>query len=267
MSADSRFRLLVASYGALLLGPLPTLLVPRTPPIPALSWLVFAVALAVGGALGYAVATWVDVEERVTNVLGGSLFAILPLAYLVWLFALVANNPGKTVEHLLVRPTNAGILAFPVALVAIHVALDASRGDASETVVEFTARPAQRTRRIRLVTLGGGLGIVVGIGLSLFLGGFASTLILAVLALAVLAILGVVFQTFERTIRIRDEGIEIDGQLTRWEAVERVAVDDDTLAVRLRSAWTSDVKLDRGDISGFEEVTSALSRHVSVGSE
>lgn len=266
MSAESRFRLLVASYGALLLGPLPTLLVPRNPPIPGLSWLVLLGGFLVGGTVGYAVATRVAVVARISNVLAGSLVALLPLGYLVWLFALVANNPGKIAAHLLVRPTNAGILAFPVGLVAIHLALEAA-ADETATHAEFTARPAPRTRRLRLVSMSGGLGLVAGIGFSLYLNDLTSTVVLGALALAVVAILGVVFQTVERRVRIRDEGIEIDGQFTPWERVERVAVDGDTLAVKLVSRWTNDVKLDRGDITGFEEVEGALSRHVPVGTE
>ena len=258
MRADREFRLLIASYGALLVGPLPTLLVPRDPPLPGLAWLVLAVGLLGGGTLGYALVDRVDLRSHLSNVLGGSVAAVLPLGYLVWLFALAANNPGMTPGNLLGRTTTVGILAFLPAMVAIHLALDAAGRAGAETLAAFTARPPPRTRRLRFASLGLGLGIVVGLGLSLFLNGRTSPLVLAVLALAVVAILGVVYQTSERTVRIREDGFEVDGTLTRWEDVERFEVADDSLVVRLRSAWTEDVRLDRSDIGGFEDVRATL---------
>lgn len=263
MSADRRFRLLIASYTALLLGPLPTVLVSRDPPFPALSWLVLLVGFAVAGTLGYATAERVALRTHLSNVLGGSLLALLPLCYLGWLFALIANNPGKTAAHLFARPENAGILAFLPAMVAIHESLAALGADAAPLLVEFTARPAPGIRRIRLASMAGGLGLVVGIGISLYLNGQTSPFVLAVLALAVVAILLVVFQTFERTIRLREDGIEIDGTLTAWSAIDAFEVDDDRLVVRLRSRWTDDVRLDRSDITDVERVETTLAERVT----
>jgi hypothetical protein len=76
----------------------------------------------------------------------------------------------------------------------------------------------------------------------------------------------VVSQTAERTVRIREDGFEVDGTLTRWEDVERFEVADDSLVVRLRSAWTEDVRLDRSDIGGFEDVRATLAKLADEGS-
>jgi hypothetical protein len=265
MRADRELRLVIASYGALLLGPLPTLLVPRDPPVPGLPWLVLAVGLVGGGTLGYALVDWFDLRSHLSNVLGGSIAAVLPLGYLVWLFALAANNPGMTPGNLLIRTTTVGIFAFLPAMVAIHLALDAAGATDAETLAAFTARPAPRTRRLRFASLGVGLGIIVGLGLSLFLNGRTSPLVLAVLGLAVVSISWVVFQTAERTVRIREDGIEVDGTLTRWDDVERFEVADDSLVVRLRSAWTDDVRFDRSDIGAFEDVRATLAELTEEG--
>jgi len=266
MSADREFRLLIASYGALLLGPLPTLLVPRDSPFPGLPWLVLAAGLLAGGTLGYALVDRLDLRAHLSNVLGGSVAAVLPLGYLVWLLALVANNPGMTPGNLLLRTTTVGLLAFPPAMVAIHLALDAVGATEAETLAEFTARPAPRVRQLRFVSLGLGLGIVVGIGLTLLLNGRTSPLVLTVLGAAVASIFVVIVQTSERTVRVRDDGLEIDGTVTPWDDIERFEVDEDTLVVRLRSAWTEDVRLDRSDIGGFEDVRATLSELVEDGS-
>ncbi|MFB6084747.1 MAG: hypothetical protein ABEJ94_10945 [Halorientalis sp.] len=244
--ARSIYRSLVGTYLALVVGPLAAGLAGASGIDP---WVGLAVGALVAGGLGYAVGDRLDAERVATSLPLAVPPVVVPLAYLVWLIALLAHNPGISPFTLLGRPATVGVLAVGPAVALVELgtrSVTVSRIEAAEVLHAFETRPDRRQRRLTYGALAVGLGAVAGLlgALAVLQRIFAAVtlaLVIAVpLALAVL-------RSDDRTVVVTDAGLAVDGEFTDWEDVRSYTVDEDSLVVRPRG-WFADAY--RLDLSG-----------------
>lgn len=259
------YRSLAGSYLALLVGPA----VPTVAAIAGLAadrWLLFSLGALVAGAVGFALASTIDMVQWLTNQWVAIVATTLPLAYLVWLIALLAHNPNKTLLTLLGRPSAAGVFAFGVALTAIVLAgrqVTVERIRQSTVYTSFTASPTPRRRRIRYASFAIALGTVAGLLVVLAIDGAISSVVLvAGVSLLPLLVIGL-YSTQQRSFVVTDQGLAMDGTFTEWRRFESYELTDRSLILRPRSKWLGNLAVDVTDVSGLETIQTALDDHLT----
>lgn len=258
------YRVLAAAYLALLLAPLVAALAPG-PGVDVTSWGFAAVGGLVGGGLGFVVASRYTVRRLLTDLPTAVLLTVAPLGFVVWTFALFANNPGKTVGTLLLRPNTVGILAtIPAAIALVKATREAAayRVAQSSVHVEFTARTAQRTRRLQNWSMAGGLGAITGLAVILYRSGMLDVVTLAVLTGAVVTFAIILLRTTTHTVAVTADGLAFDDSFTEWSDFESYEITDDSLVLSRSSRLLADVAFDLHDLDSVADVQSALDQHL-----
>lgn len=259
------YRTLATAYLALLVAPLVAALAPG-PGIGLTSWGLTGVGALVGGVLGFAVASRYTIRRWLTDMPTAVPLAVAPLGYLVWTFALFANNPGKTTATLLVRPNTLGIVAtIPVAIGLIKATREATAYRIAQSAVdiEFTARTGQRTRRIQNWSMAGGLGAITGLAVILYTSGLLDVLTLGLVVAAVVSFAVLFRRTTTHSVVVTADGLALDDSFTEWDDFESYELTDDSLVLTRSSRVLADVTFDLSDVESVDDVRSALDRYLS----
>ncbi|MFB6178863.1 MAG: hypothetical protein ABEI77_03955 [Halorientalis sp.] len=259
------YQSLSASYLALLVGPTVPAVGAAVTGVSAYQWPLFSLGGLVGAGVGYVLATRIDVLRWLTRTWVAVLVTILPLWYLIWLIALFAFNPGRSLLTILVRPGTLGMFGFAVALVAVVLATrqtTVERIERSSVYTSFQSGPSRRRRRIRYGVFAIGLGGVAGLLTVLTMYSAVSSTLLAAAVLAMpLSMLGL-YAVQDRTVVLTDDGLAIDGTFTEWEHFAEYDLTDRTLVLTYRSQWAGTLALDLSAVPDLDSVRDPLEEHV-----
>lgn len=243
-------RSLAASYLALLVGPAAALL---APPIASAQWrwVVFAAAGLLAGAAGYALAARADPLDHLSSPWVAVPVVLLPMAYLVHLFAIMAHNPGLSLLVVFGRPSTAGLFALAPAAGAITLATrraTAERVAASTVLLSFSARPPARVRWTTYGSYAVGLGAIAGLAAALVVVGDASPAVLVAVLGIVPAVAITRVGSSERSVAVTEDGIAVDGAFVAWSDLTDYRFGERAITVEARRPWQSGVSLDPADV-------------------
>ena len=262
MSRERHLDALVVGYLALLVGPLVPLAVEGA------TWPLFAAGGLVGATVGY-VATDAasDPAASLGNLRAGLLLVAVPVAY-IW--PLVTRPPGLDPLAFFLHPASAGLLAVLVGFVTVLVAYEHLRRREREdvtTLVEFSARPSPRRRRLLvvagLVPLTAGM---VAVGAMYFVTDSSpdSTILFTIVPGSLSAMLPAL--QGERDVELGDEGVVLQGRLLDWSSFDGAEFTDEALVLH-RSEWFQGrQEFDREDVENEDEVRSTLDRYLDYSS-
>lgn len=259
------YRALAAVYLALLLAPLVGALAPGGG-VDIISWAFTVAGGLIGAGLGYVTAGRIAVRRWLTTLAVAVPLTVAPLGYVVWLFALFANNPGKTASTLILRPNTLGILAtLPVAVALITATREATAYRIAQSTVhtEFNARTAQRTRRIQNWSMAGGLGAVAGFTAILYSNDLLDTATLLVLAVAIATFTAILLRTTTHSVVVTADGLAFDESFSEWDGFDGYEITDRSLVLSRASWFLADIAFDVDDIESLEEVQDALDQHLT----
>jgi len=262
------YRSLAGSYLALLVGAAVPALA-STAGVATSPWPAFSLGALLAGGVGYAVAGRFDVARWLRATPVAAVATLLPLSHFVWLVALLAHNPDRSLLTVLGRPSTAGAFAFAVALIAVILATrqaTVERIQASTVYASFQSGPAPRRRRVRYGSFAIGLGCVAGLlGVLATYDALPWALFVATSLLGPLSILGL-YATHDRSVVVTDEGLAIDGSFTEWASFDGYELTDRSLVLRVRSHWAGDIALDVTDVMDLDSVRDVLDEHVRTHS-
>lgn len=254
------YQSLAASYCALLVGPVVPV-VASWGGVTAYRWVLFSLGALVAGGLGYLAAGKVDLVRLLPTQGPAIAVTLLPLSYLVWLIALLAHNPTRSLLTIFVRPSTAGVFAFAIGLVGVLLASrqqTVENIEASTVYESFTARPAPGRRRLRYWSFAGGLGSIAGLLLVLsFEGAISVALLVAILVVVPMAVVGLQ-AIHAQSVVVTDRGVAVDGTFTEWGWFDDYEVTDRSLVLEFRSGWTGQMAFDRSDIPSLDSLTEIL---------
>ncbi|WP_433628226.1 hypothetical protein [Halomicrococcus sp. NG-SE-24] len=262
MSSERHLDALVVGYTALLVGPLVPLAVegPR--------WPLFATGCLVGAAVGYVVADAAsDLAASLGRLRAGAVLVVVPVAY-VW--PLVTRPSGLDPVAFVLHPAAAGVAAvlpgFLTSLVA-HECLRRREREAVTTLVEFSARPSPRRRRllvgVSLVPLS--VTMLVFVAVHLWTDSSPdSTTVFVTLSGSLSAILPAL--SGERDVEFGDEGVVLQGRKLDWESFDGAELTDEALVLHRSEWYLGRQEFDRADIEDEEAVTSTLGRYLDYSS-
>ncbi|MFB6165402.1 MAG: hypothetical protein ABEJ31_09620 [Haloarculaceae archaeon] len=259
-------RSLTGTYLALFAGPLGGVLATALG-VGTSRWPAFVAAALVAGASGFVLAGRTDVFGPLTAAWIAVPVTIAPLAYLIRLLAIMAHNPGLSLDVVFLRPSTVGLFAVAPAAAAVTVATrraTAARVADATVLRRFQARPGFRARWATYGLFAVGLGAVAGLAAALVVVGQRSpALAFGIGGIAV----GVGITRVgadEKAVAVTDEGVAVDGAFLEWATLAGYRRTEGTVTLRSRSRFAGDVSFDLADVPDPDGLCALLDEHLSA---